>query len=98
MITATDLCADEGISLNRYTQGRHYRTCPRCSPLRKKANRKKPCLRVEIDDRGVRFACFHCSWFKARFYDEDCHGKAHAVRGARSVAGGRASDTLRDRS
>src|SRR5215510_9201403 len=72
-------------------------TCPNCSATRKPHNRRKRCLVVHIDGRGVRFTCFHCGWFKARFYDEgDWHvAKASALKRARIVARERAKHSER---
>ena len=55
MTTAADLITDEGVRLRSCSDGKHYTTCPQCSERRRAGNRKKPCLRVEIDGRGVRF-------------------------------------------
>ena len=50
-------------------------------------NRRKRCLGVWIDDRGVRFFCIHCGWRKARFFDEgERHGHDNGTfRGARDA-------------
>src|SRR5262245_28669885 len=99
-ITVADICADEGVAVRGYGDGRQSTVCPKCSANRKAHNRRKRCLVVHIDDRGVRFTCFHCGWFKARFYDEgDWHvAKTSALERARIVARERAKDSGRTRS
>jgi uncharacterized protein DUF3987 len=39
-----------------------YTTCPKCSTLRKPANRNKPVLHVSVDRDGVQWFCNHCAW------------------------------------
>src|SRR6476660_324329 len=97
MPTIADILHEERVSLQSHADGKRYTVCPMCSAARKKHNRRKHCLRVEIDGRGVRLTCFHCSWFKARFYDEGTNdaGKAATLHRARKVAGGRSRDPLR---
>jgi hypothetical protein len=96
-MTAADFCADEGVAVRGYGDGRQSTVCPKCSANRKAHNRRKRCLVVHVDSRGVRFTCFHCGWFKARFYDEgERHaGKTSALRRARAMARGRAQDSIR---
>src|SRR5262245_26763036 len=96
MLSAADLCTDEGVTVRAHANGRHSAICPRCSATRKAHNKRKRCLVVHIDDRGVRFTCFHCGWFKARFYDEgEWHAvKTSALHQARAMARGRAQDSL----
>src|SRR5262245_10589481 len=97
-ISAADFCADEGVTVRRgYADGRQSTTCPKCSATRKPHNRRKRCLTVHIDERGVRFTCFHCGWFKARFYDEGekYAGKTTAFNRTQRMARGRAKDPLR---
>ena len=38
--------------------GSRKTTCPKCSHTRRKSWEK--CLRVETDDNGVSWKCFHC--------------------------------------
>ena len=96
MIAASQICAEERVRFLDHAS--YYTTCPRVFANRKQHNRKKPCLKVEIDGRGVQFTCFHCGWFKPRFYDE---GEWHAEGfrkpsrvepRARDVAGRRAQE------
>src|SRR5262245_49871141 len=98
-VTAADLCAEEGVAVRGYGDGGQSTGCPKCSATRKANNQRKRCLVVHIDNRGVRFTCFHCGWFKARFYDEgEWHvGKASALKRARIVARERAKDSERAR-
>src|SRR5262245_10656174 len=99
MPTVGDLCADEGVNVKGHCDGRQSTVCPKCSATRKAHNRRKRCLTVHIDSRGVRFTCWHCGWFKARFYDEgEWHvGKTSAFRRTRYVARRSAQDPKRDR-
>src|SRR5262245_66460027 len=96
-ITAADLCTEEGVTVRGYSDGRQSTVCPKCSANRKAHNRRKRCLVVHIDDRGVRFTCFHCGWFKARFYDEgNWHvAKASALKRDRILARGSATVSQR---
>ena len=83
LLTAQELCDDENVKLKSYSNGKQGTTCPQCSEERKKKTAK--CMTVNIDERGVRFTCHHCGWFKARFYDERLkHGTFNK---ARRVAG-----------
>ena len=68
----------------------HVATCPHCSAKRKRFNQRRRCLGVWIDDRGVRFRCFHCGFSKARFYDEgERYDREQGTnRGTRGLAGG----------
>jgi twinkle protein len=100
VITASQICAEERVRFLDRTS--YYTTCPQCSGQRKNHNRRKPCLGVEIGNRGVRFTCFHCGWFKPRFYDEgEWHAEGRRSQPsrveprARAVAGDRAQDTER---
>src|SRR5262245_3845479 len=96
-VTAADLCAEEGVAVRSYGDGRQSTICPKCSATRKAHNKHKRCLVVHIDNRGVRFTCFHCGWFKARFYDEGSwHGhRTGTFRSARVMARGRAQNPTR---
>ncbi len=86
LLTAQDLCDDAGVKLDAYTLGKHDTTCPECSHERKKKHVK--CMTVHIDERGVRFTCHHCGWFKPRFYDERLkHGTEHKARRVAGRAG-----------
>lgn len=85
MKTLDDILFEERVTLRSSVNGKHHTTCPQCSKTRKKANQKKPCLRVHIDERGVRFTCFHCGWFTARFFDEgETNGRHHSGTFSRS--------------
>lgn len=101
MIGIDEILHQERVRLKSNAVGKHNTTCPQCSHLRKPTNRKKPCLAVWIDGRGVGFHCIHCGWSKARFYDEGERGDARKIgtqQHARRMAGGRAQDSERDRS
>ena len=60
----TDLLREQGITLNNFTEGQHYATCPQCSNDRKGGNKRKPCLSVKIDHGGSAavYHCNHCDW------------------------------------
>ncbi len=75
MKTADQLCSQNKIYQRQTLKaGHNYTTCPECSHTRKRHNRKKKCLRVTVDQLGIKFTCFHCGWFGHGFYDEDEHG------------------------
>jgi hypothetical protein len=62
-MSAAELLANYNIRLESSEPGRHYTTCPQCSPKRKPANRSKACLGVTIENDGkVRFGCNHCDF------------------------------------
>src|SRR5579883_364269 len=69
--SAYELCLANGIKLRSYGHGKHYTTCPECSPHRKPHNRKKPCLGVKVDDLGIKWACHHCGAHGYAFYDSE---------------------------
>jgi putative DNA primase/helicase len=48
--------------------GRYYTTCPKCSAARSRANQKRECLGITIDDKGVQFGCNHCDFKGGALY------------------------------
>jgi DNA-binding transcriptional ArsR family regulator len=57
-----DFLARHDIHLKSTDEGQHYSTCPKCSAGRSRANQKKECLNVKIDDKGACWWCAHCGW------------------------------------
>jgi putative DNA primase/helicase len=52
-----------GITLKRYSVGRQYTTCPKCSAGRQRHHQKQKVLGVTIEKNNkVHFGCSHCSW------------------------------------
>lgn len=75
MKTADELCNQNSIKVRKQLKaGKNYATCPECSHTRTKRNKNVPCLRVVVDQLGIKFTCFHCGWFGHGFYDEDENG------------------------
>jgi hypothetical protein len=63
MTTAQETLTKHGISLDSYSAGRHYTTCPKCSPTRSRAHQKLEVLGITIgDDGSVCWGCNHCAW------------------------------------
>ncbi len=95
MKTADELCSQNKIYQRQTLKaGHNYTTCPECSSRRKRHNRKKKCLRVTVDQLGIKFTCFHCGWFGHGFYDEDENGTRQNRRnelGRKQGAGRRTS-------
>jgi twinkle protein len=52
--------SDFNISVPNHGGAERYTTCPQCSPQRKRANQRKPCLSINLD-KEVWF-CHHCGW------------------------------------
>lgn len=55
-----DQLAEQGIRPQRYGQGSHKTTCPKCSANRKK--KTAPCLSVTVEAEAATWLCHHCSW------------------------------------
>jgi hypothetical protein len=78
MKTAFEICQENGIVLRDYSRKHHYCTCPKCSPYRKPQNRKKKCLHVDVNDKGVRWFCNNCGGHGYAFYDPTHGGAGHS--------------------
>jgi hypothetical protein len=62
-MTPAELLVKHGIKLESYAPGRHYTTCPMCSPTRSRPHQKNKVLGITIDDDGsVCWGCNHCAW------------------------------------
>lgn len=76
MATLAERLAELGVKLGAHPHGlthlnvgKQYVTCPQCSKDRKPENQKKPCLTVEIDNKGAKLTCHHCDWHTAFYAD-----------------------------
>lgn len=50
----------------------HFRsTCPACSDSRKGANKREPCLSLDVDADGVLYHCWHCGLQGKAFYTRE---------------------------
>lgn len=81
MKSAFEICRENGIVLREYSQKHHYCICPQCSAYRKPHNRKKKCLHVDVNDKGVRWFCNHCPWNGYDFYEAGQHQAQRAYTG-----------------
>jgi hypothetical protein len=57
-----DTLRQQGIHLGRGAQGRHYTTCPECSPKRKAEHQRRPVLGVTVERDSAHWGCNHCGW------------------------------------
>jgi Protein of unknown function (DUF3631) len=61
-MTLDELLKLNRVELQNVRPGRHYTTCPQCSPKRKLAHQKNKCLGVTIEGDRARWGCNHCGW------------------------------------
>ena len=67
MKSAQEITRELGIEAKHYHQGSQTAICPKCSHTRKK--KRAQCLKVTIDNEGVRWWCHHCNWNGGIYYD-----------------------------
>jgi Protein of unknown function (DUF3987) len=77
-MTAEELLAANNIRLSDTKPGRHYASCPRCSPTRSKAHQSAKCLGVTIDEKRVRFFCNHCDYAGGGYFNGKANGPAQS--------------------
>lgn len=65
--TATTILSNLNIKARHSHEGSQSTKCPKCSHTRRKKNAK--CLKVTVDNEGVRWFCHHCNDSGGEYYE-----------------------------
>jgi len=68
MKTASQILAENNISVASLRDGNSKTKCPRCSHTRRHKSDK--CLSVRIDRDGVMFRCHNCDFHGGEFFEQ----------------------------
>tara|TARA_R110000803_G_scaffold35580_1_gene76864 strand:+ start:1717 stop:1995 length:279 start_codon:yes stop_codon:yes gene_type:complete len=78
MKTANQILSELGIEASHSREGTQNTRCPKCSHTRKKKQAK--CLKVKIDQDGVRWFCHHCQDNGGMYYHSEAKYETKAER------------------
>ena len=65
-----DRCISEGLDVTKLNDGQQKIICPKCDHTRRK-HKGDQCLSVQIDSKGARWKCHHCTWEGHVWRNED---------------------------
>tara|TARA_R110000822_G_scaffold19866_4_gene64450 strand:+ start:1483 stop:1761 length:279 start_codon:yes stop_codon:yes gene_type:complete len=84
MKNANQILSELKIDARKFHDGSQSCKCPKCSHTRKKKNAR--CLKVIIDNEGVRWFCHHCNDFGGEYYDSGKEFKTPITRKVLSMS------------